>query len=80
MKIIVIDDEGTEREWRHVSDYYLAIRQLEPLSDLQGVVTIQPETRSYSCGAQLRELTKEVAQSLVELQDVLGKMRAENGR
>lgn len=71
MKITIEHDDGTEVVHQHISDYYMAIRVLEPKIDSENRVVIHSDTRSFSFGANLREITKEVGQSLVELQDYL---------
>ena len=71
MKIVVELDDEKKEVYQFVTDAYLAVRQLEPMGNKKGKVAVLPETKSYSWGPNIRELTKEVAQSLVELQELL---------
>lgn len=72
MRIVVTTDEGSEIVYQHVTDYYLALRQMEPCKvGEDSRVSLLPETRSYSRGSNLREVVKELAQSLVEIQAYL---------
>jgi len=76
MKITILMDNGTEQIFNDVTDYYFAVRQLNPLMSEDKKIAILPETRSYSHGPNIRELIKELSQSLIELQDFL---RGQNG-
>lgn len=71
MKITIDLDDGKKQVFQNVTDAYLAVRQLEPMQNKKGKSALLPETRSFSWGANLRELVKEIRQSIVELDDVL---------
>lgn len=75
MKLTIEKDDGTEEVHQNVTDYYLAVRKLEPMMDSSNELALLPETRSFSYGSNLREVAKEVAQSLVEIQDFLRESR-----
>ena len=75
MTIIVELDDGTKHVYKDVYDAYLAVRHGLATVDPEGRVAVMPDIRSYSWGSNLRELVKEVSQSLVELQDTLREMR-----
>ena len=75
MKLIFIDDSGKETVFQNVTDLYIAVRNQIPMVSKVGSTAMLPETRSYSWGSNLRELTKEVQQSLVELQDAMRSKR-----
>jgi hypothetical protein len=60
--------------FNNVSDYYIAVRVHDPLTEGSAMIT-GAHTYSQSYGAALREIVKEVQQSLVELQDHLRKVR-----
>ena len=66
MKIRVEQDDGDVTEYLDVTDFYIALRRAQ-ITD--HVLTLN--TSSWSYGANVRELVKEVQQSLVELQDFL---------
>lgn len=71
MKIVIHHDNKKKETFKDVTDYYLAVRRLEPMMDKKMKQAILPETRSFSYGNNVRELVKEVSQSLVELQEFL---------
>ena len=72
MTITVEDDDGKTQVFQHVTDAYLCVRQLEPMQQHNGNrMAMLPETRSFSWGSNVRELVKEIRQSLDELQDFL---------
>jgi hypothetical protein len=75
MKITIQHDDGKTEVFQHVTDAYLCVRQLEPMQGKKGKTAVLPETKSYSWGARVRELVKELAQSTLELQDYLKKLR-----
>lgn len=76
MKITVEKDNGEEEVFQNITDLYIAYRQEAKVVGLKNnFVNIIAQTRSHSWGSALRELTKEVQQSLVELQDKLREMR-----
>jgi hypothetical protein len=70
MKITIELDDAETLVFQNITDYYIAVRQLEPYSDSTDVSYL-PETKSYSRGGNVRELVKELSQSLIELQDFL---------
>lgn len=74
MKIVVTKDDGTDIVFQDVSDCYLAVRQVTSVSHKKETKLVV-ETKSWSWGANVREIVKEVAQSLIELQEYLGSMR-----
>lgn len=75
MKIMIEDSEGKTTVYQYVTDYYLCVRQTEHWADEGHRKVLVPATRSFSWGSNVRELVKEVAQSLVELQDFLRSKR-----
>ena len=71
---ITIEHEGKKKEvFQDCSDLYIAVRQLKPMMNKKMKQAVMPETRSFSYGDNVRELVKELAQSLVELQEFLKK-------
>jgi len=70
MKITIEHDDGKTQVFQNVTDAYVCVRQLEPMRSTTKFA-ILPETRSYSWGSNMRELVKELTQSLTELQDYL---------
>ena len=66
MKVTVEMDDGAVTEYHDVTDFYLALRRNHIVDHV-----LTNNTTSWSCGANVRELVKEVQQSLVELQDFL---------
>jgi len=70
MKITVSREDGSEEVYNDVSDYYLAVRQLHPLG-VGDYLAGEYQTRSYSRGVNLRDIAKEIAQSLIELQAIM---------
>lgn len=72
MKITVEDDDGKTTVHQYVTDCYLCIRYDDlRIEEGTGRMYRYPVVRSWSWGSNVRELVKEVAQSLVELQDFL---------
>lgn len=71
MKLTIELDDGKEIVHQNITDMYVAVRKLEPMQSKRGKPAVLPETTSFSFGSNVRELVKEVAQSLVELQDFL---------
>ncbi len=71
MKLEITKDDGTSEVYESVTDYYLSVRQLQPMAKADGEIAFLPETRSYSAGPNVRELVKELQQSIVELQEFL---------
>lgn len=74
MKIIVEHAEGKKEVFQYVSDAYLCVRREVPVSDGEDL-SGRMETRSWSWGSDIRELVKELRQSLVELEDILRQSR-----
>jgi O-succinylbenzoate synthase len=68
--VSVEQDDGQVTVYQYVTDVYIALRQEEP-AQRDGLLTIITKVSSSSWGANVRELVKEVQQSLVELQDFL---------
>lgn len=79
MKITVERDSGEVETFQHVSDCYLAVKQIIPVMSNNGDAGTISNCKSYSWGANLRELAKELAQSLIEIQDTLTQMRRSDG-
>jgi hypothetical protein len=75
MKITIEEDDGKETVHQGVTDIYVALRKMEPVMSREGQFSMLPETRSWSIGGNLRELVKELRQSLLELEDTLRTMR-----
>jgi cob(I)alamin adenosyltransferase len=75
MKLTIEHDNGKTEVFQDVTDIYLACRTLKSIGTDSTLLSGIPEIRSYSWGNLLRELTKEVQQSLIELQDELRKQR-----
>lgn len=71
MKITIEADDGELTVFSDVTDYYVAVRTLKPATNKEGDVAMLPETRSFSNGANLRELAKEIYQSYLEIQEYL---------
>lgn len=74
MKLVFTDDSGKETVYQNVTDLYIAVRQEVPMTR-DGKMGFALQTTSHSWGAHVRELVKEVQQSLVELQDFLRSQR-----
>lgn len=76
MRVTIEKDNGETEVFQDITDLYIAYRITKRygIETFPMVTTIQ-ETRSHSWGANLRELVKEVTQSLVELQDFLREQR-----
>jgi hypothetical protein len=77
MKIVIFHDEdggedGKVEEFQHVTDAYLCVRQSEPFQK-DDSLTFVSDTRSYSWGSNVREIIKELSQSLLELREFLKK-------
>jgi hypothetical protein len=73
MKITVEKDDGEVVTFQGVVDCYLAVRQ-EVILMKEDTPVHLIESRSYSWGAGLRELAKELYQSWHEIQNVLTRM------
>lgn len=74
MRILVTRDDGTTEAFENVTDAYLAVRQSTPWTD-GNHMTFRDEMRSYTWGNNVRELAKELAQSVLELQDFLRRLQ-----
>lgn len=73
MKITIEKDDGEKLVIDRATDLYLSIMKVVDLADKKGKVLgfqVKSETHSVFGGNQ-RELVKEVAQSLIELQEYL---------
>lgn len=76
MKITIERDDDTTEVFQDISDLYIAFRQQRRVSTEQfPVLTTITEVKSFSWGANIRELVKELQQSLTELQDFLREQR-----
>jgi hypothetical protein len=75
MKLEITKDDGKKEVFQNITDLYIAVRQLQPMMNKKQEQAILPETRSFSYGDNVRELTKEITQSLVELQDYLRSLK-----
>jgi DNA polymerase II small subunit/DNA polymerase delta subunit B len=75
VRITVHHDDGAIETFEDVTEAYLAVRQQTPVATRAGELAVVPDTRSYSWGGNLRELVKEITQSLDELQDILREQR-----
>lgn len=71
MIITITKDDGTEQTFADVVTAYVAVQQVAPYMDNQNVPMQTLETRSYSYGNNIREVAKELAQSLHEIQVIL---------
>ena len=71
MKISIEFDDGKGVTYEDVTDAYLAVRQQKPAANKRGEFALLSETRSFSWGGNIRELAKELAQSQIELQEIL---------
>lgn len=77
MKVVITKDDGSEIVFKDVSDCYISVRQLTTVvHDKQPKLVV--ETKSWSWGGNVRELVKEIQQSLVELQEYLRSKNASN--
>lgn len=80
MKLTIALDDDKTIVYQDVTDLYIAIRQLKPVQKQKdGSPAVIAETTSYSWGSNIRELIKEVTQSLHELQDFLKERRHGKG-
>jgi len=70
MKLTIEHDDGKTEVFQDITDLYIATRQTKPMSG-RGGLAFTWETTSHSWGGNLRELLKEVRQSVVELEDIL---------
>jgi hypothetical protein len=70
MKITIEKDDNTSQVFEDITDAYLSIRRAEPMMSDKGMA-VELQTRSYSWGSNLREIAKELSQSLVEIQSIL---------
>lgn len=73
MKIIIEHDKKKKEVFDKITDAYICIRQLKPMTDKKKIAML-PETKSYSWGVNVRELLKELRQSEVEIQNMLNKL------
>jgi hypothetical protein len=77
MTVTIVSDEGKKVVYQKVTDLYVAVRQ-EVQSSRDSKLVHELVTSSQSWGPNVRELVKEVQQSLVELQDFLRSYRNGN--
>lgn len=77
MKITIERDDGETEVFQRVTDLYIAYRHrdLKYNKSERTIQEIGTETRSHSWGNNVRELVKEIQQSLVELQEFLKEQR-----
>ena len=76
MRLTIEKDDGKTEVFQNITDLYIAYRQESKVVGLKdNFVNIISATRSHSWGNNLRELVKELQQSLVELQDYLREQR-----
>jgi hypothetical protein len=76
VKITIEREPGQITVFNEVSDVYVVVRQVKVLTDLAGEnPTRNIDTTSFSWGSNVRELVKEITQSLTELQDYLKESR-----
>lgn len=79
MRVTVEKDNGETEVFQHLTDVYIAYRQQERVADKDNLaIVLKTSSRSYSWGSEIRELVKEVQQSLNELQDFLRGQRNGN--
>ena len=81
MKILIEKDDGEKLVIDKVTDLYISTIKTVDLADKKGKLMgfqVKSETHSIFGGNQ-RELVKEVAQSLIELQDYLKKTDGTRG-
>ncbi len=72
MKLTIEKDNGEVEVFQNITDLYVAYRQEAKVVGIaDNFVNIISNTRSHSWGGNLRELLKELRQSLDELQDFL---------
>lgn len=72
MKLTVELDDGTTEVYQNLTDLYVSYRYTDLVAEKGADHLVRVQfSRSRSWGGNLRELVKEVAQSLVELQDHL---------
>ena len=75
MKITIQHDDGQEEIIQDITDFYVAVRLHKLMTTPGNIATYVEQGRSWSRGTNIRELVKEVQQSLVELQDHLREHR-----
>jgi hypothetical protein len=72
MKLLITHDDGKQEAFDRITDLYIAVRQEDYMAEA-GTRKLHPYPKltSHSWGPNVRELVKELQQSLVELQDFL---------
>ena len=75
MRITIELDDGTSQILPEVTDAYVSVRFPEVLQNGEALANVM-QTKSYSWGSDIREIVKEVRQSLVELEEQLAMQRA----
>jgi hypothetical protein len=78
VKIAVIMDDDTQIIYQNVTDAFLVARVDEPLLTPDAQYSARTFTKSNSWGSNPRELVKEAAQAVLELQDYLREHRHGN--
>jgi transcriptional regulator with PAS, ATPase and Fis domain len=72
MRVTVEKDNGETEVFQNITDLYIAYRQeVKVTSMAERLLNVIAQTRSHSWGGNVRELVKELQQSLVELQEFL---------
>lgn len=72
MKLTLERDDGKTEVFNNITDLYIAFRASKNVFTAEESVMLRVEgTSSYSWGTNVRELVKELQQSLVELQEFL---------
>jgi len=75
MRLTIEKDDGTTEVFQNILDLYVVVRREEKALFEADKLGLYIKTTSHSYGSNVRELVKEVSQSLVELQDYLREQR-----
>jgi hypothetical protein len=75
MRLTIEKDDGTTEVFQNILDLYVVVRREEKVLFETDKLGLYLKTTSHSYGSNVRELVKEVQQSLVELQDFLREQR-----
>jgi hypothetical protein len=75
MKLTLTLNDGRTEVFQNVLDAYVVLRQEELKYSEADRVVFSTKIGSHSWGEDIRELVKEVQQSLVELQDFMREQR-----
>lgn len=79
MKITIEFDDGTTKVFSDVTEAYVSVRLPEMLQKGEDFVTVL-QAKSFSWGDDVREIVKEVRQSIVELDEQLALARGAQRR